>query len=69
LRHGFVKRSCIAAIRNDAIGGEARLTREIANTVILPAMTSVRAAADELETLIADDLWPLPNYQEMLFIL
>jgi glutamine synthetase len=32
-------------------------------------MASVRAAADSLETLVADDLWPLPTYQEMLFIL
>ena len=29
----------------------------------------VRAAADELEGLVADDLWPLATYQEMLFIL
>ena len=29
----------------------------------------MRAAADALETLVADDLWPLPTYQEMLFIL
>jgi len=36
---------------------------------ILPAMNAVRAAADELETLVADDLWPLATYQEMLFIL
>jgi len=31
-------------------------------------MVEVRRASDELETLIADDLWPLPTYQEMLFI-
>jgi glutamine synthetase len=36
---------------------------------LLPAMTTVRTAADELEGLVADDLWPLPTYQEMLFIL
>ena len=36
---------------------------------LLPAMDSIRAAADSLETLVADDLWPLPTYQEMLFIL
>jgi glutamine synthetase len=36
---------------------------------LLPAMGAVRAAADELETLVADDLWPLVSYQEMLFIL
>jgi glutamine synthetase len=35
---------------------------------VLPAMDSIRAIADELEGLVADDLWPLPTYQEMLFI-
>lgn len=35
---------------------------------VLPAMLSVRKAADELEGIVADDLWPLPTYQEMLFI-
>jgi glutamine synthetase len=32
-------------------------------------MAEVRTAADLLETLVADDLWPLPTYQEMLYIL
>ena len=35
---------------------------------VLPAMTQVRKCADELEGWVADDLWPLPTYQEMLFI-
>ncbi len=35
----------------------------------LPAMLAVRAAADALEAVVADDLWPLPTYQEMLYIL
>ena len=35
---------------------------------IVPAMTAVRTAADKLETMVADDLWPLPTYREMLFI-
>ena len=35
---------------------------------ILPAMLEVRKYADELEGMVADDLWPLPTYQEMLFI-
>ena len=35
---------------------------------VLPAMLAVRAAADSLEGLVATDLWPLPTYQEMLFI-
>ena len=33
---------------------------------ILPAMGAVRAAADRLEHLVADELWPLPRYAEML---
>jgi len=31
-------------------------------------MLTVRAAADKLETIVDDDLWPLPKYREMLFI-
>ena len=35
---------------------------------IIPAMNAVRVIADKLETVVAADLWPLPTYQEMLFI-
>lgn len=35
---------------------------------ILPKMLEVREYADALEGQVADDLWPLPTYQEMLFI-
>ncbi|HZZ42008.1 MAG TPA: glutamine synthetase III [Tepidisphaeraceae bacterium] len=35
---------------------------------VLPAMLEMRKAGDKLETIIADDLWPLPTYREMLFI-
>lgn len=35
---------------------------------VLPAMSRVRATVDELEGLLPDDAWPLPTYQEMLFI-
>ena len=34
----------------------------------LAAMADVREAADKLESVVADDLWPLPKYEEMLFI-
>ncbi len=33
-----------------------------------PLMQEVRAAADQLEMLVDDDLWPLPKYREMLFV-
>ena len=35
---------------------------------VLPAMAEVRVVADKLEKVVADDLWPLPKYQEILFI-
>jgi glutamine synthetase len=37
-------------------------------TAVLPAMLKVREAADELEAVVDDDLWPLPTFQEILFI-
>ncbi len=35
---------------------------------VLPKMLEVRSFADALEGVVADDLWNLPSYQEMLFI-
>jgi glutamine synthetase len=35
---------------------------------VVPAMEAARAAADKLEKVVADDLWPLPKYSEILFI-
>ena len=35
---------------------------------IIPAMIELRTVADKLEDIVADDLWPLPTYQEMLFV-
>ena len=36
---------------------------------VAPAMLKVRAAADTLEGLVADELWPLPKYRELLFFI
>ena len=35
--------------------------------VVIPAQNALREVADELETLVADELWPLPKYRELLF--
>jgi len=35
---------------------------------VIPKMNDVRKAADDLELIVADDLWPIPTYREMLFI-
>lgn len=32
------------------------------------AMSDVRQVCDELESIVADDYWPLPKYREMLFL-
>lgn len=62
----------IGALRNvlqGDHGDDALAEATYAQTELLPAMTAVRAAADALESMVADDLWPLPTYQEMLYIL
>lgn len=35
---------------------------------VIPAMENLRQVADQIEEIVADDLWPLPSYREMLFI-
>ncbi|MBZ5740312.1 glutamine synthetase III family protein [Nocardioides mangrovi] len=48
---------------------ESLATATFSRDVVLPAMAAVREAADTLEGLVADDLWSLPTYQEMLYVL
>jgi glutamine synthetase len=35
---------------------------------VVPAMRAVRETSDRLEEMVADALWPLPKYTEMLFL-
>ena len=68
----------LAALRTGLATLRAELAHDGASTTLaeaeharerlLPSMAAVRTAADELEHHVADDLWPLPTYQEMLFI-
>jgi glutamine synthetase len=48
--------------------GDAHAHAKFARDHVLTAMATVRTLGDKLETLVADDLWPLPSYREMLFI-
>jgi glutamine synthetase len=41
---------------------------EYMRDITVPAMAAVRSGVDQLEKLVADDLWPLPKYSEILFI-
>ncbi len=64
-------RTALTAL-GDAIAGEAghgASEAAYARDTLLPAVEAVRHAADSLEGVVADDLWPLPTYQEMLHIL
>jgi len=35
---------------------------------VIPAMNALRESGDALESLVPQDLWPLPTYREMLFV-
>jgi glutamine synthetase len=61
----------ISTLRSELDHGASTTMEEAthARDGLLPAMASVRAASDQLESLVADDLWPLATYQEMLYIL
>jgi glutamine synthetase len=47
--------------------GSVRAEAKAFHDKVIPAQNAVRAAADELETLVSDELWPLPKYRELLF--
>ena len=63
-----------AAIRNlehaqgHAGDGEPYAHAKHMRNDVFPALNDLRKSADKLETIVADDLWPLPTYREMLFI-
>lgn len=61
--------STLKAALADHSADSALAEAQHAQSALLPAMQAVRAAADTLESVVADDLWPLPTYQEMLYIL
>ena len=55
------------AIQGTPHGSLDVLSRHCAD-VLLPLMGAVRQAADALEVIVDDAVWPLPTYQELLFM-
>lgn len=53
---------------DEHVEGDTLVHAKYSHEKIVPAMLAVRSAGDKLETIVADDLWPLPTYQEMLFM-
>jgi glutamine synthetase len=47
--------------------GDVRAEAKAFHDKVIPAQEAVREAADALERLVADGLWPLPKYRELLF--
>jgi glutamine synthetase len=48
--------------------GDIMVEAKYMQGTVIPAMEAVRTMADTLEKIVADDLWPLPKYSEVLFI-
>jgi glutamine synthetase len=58
----------VAAVEKaEGMHDEAEKQAKFLTSTGADAMAAVRACADALENLVADDLWPLPKYREMLF--
>lgn len=63
--------------RTESLNTAVRNTREHEENIeeraqyyknnIFPGMQELRAVADELETLVAEDYWPFPTYGDLLF--
>ena len=51
-----------------AHGGDTQANARHRCDHVVPAMGQVRAACDALERLVPAHLWPLPTYQDMLFV-
>ena len=70
LADGVVRRGDRAAGGGELYpdGVEGLELAEYARDSQLAAMARVREVGDELEKIVADDLWPLPKYSEILFI-
>jgi glutamine synthetase len=52
-----------AAHEAGSLHAEAKVYKE----KVIPAQDALRDAADALEALVSDELWPLPKYRELLF--
>ena len=60
--------AALAKVAEDHSGEDSMAHAKHSRDAVIPAMAAVRTAGDKLEGIVADDLWPLPTYQEMLFI-
>ena len=57
-----------SALAHEGAHGAPAEAEYLCKTVV-PAMLKVRQPSDALEGIVSDEIWPLPTYQEMLFLL
>jgi glutamine synthetase len=55
------------ALGHESDGAADKHAKHFRDTVI-PAMSALRTTADELESIVPHQLWPLATYREMLFM-
>jgi glutamine synthetase len=55
-------------IANPAVDDDEVVCARKSATNLIPAMSQLREVIDELETLVPDDLWPVPKYRELLTV-
>lgn len=53
--------------KTETLSGEEEKAKHLSKDVS-NLMFEIRAICDELESIVADDFWPLPKYREMLFL-
>ncbi|MGP0069604.1 MAG: glutamine synthetase III [Isosphaeraceae bacterium] len=58
----------LSSVTEEHAEGDSLAHAKHSRDAIIPAMNAVRSAGDKLEGLVADDLWPMPTYQDMLFL-
>ena len=70
-KHVAVIKNCAYGMKTERDKANALNPRDRAFAycdVVKPMMETLRTAADELEPLVEDEMWPLVKYREMLFL-
>ena len=47
--------------------GSTEAEADAFSRAVIPAQEALRGVVDALEAVVADDLWPMPKYRELLF--
>lgn len=68
IENALQKANELAKVRNTAEGKPDSEKARFFCEIVSPKVDELREAADHLETLIDDTLWPLPKYRELLFM-